>query len=426
MGSPESTTMFHYPGPDFGATGGGTGGTGSGNLFIENPAALSALPGNNMSGSSMQRSGGPQRWQGPPASAEGYMLVVSMADTLAIELELSEDYSEELQTFIKATMFKTLQKLEAIEGKQENTERVVKKLDSERVREWRPSAEQIKDLRFEAKELILQTRRKNFCELGKDVIDHFRSKKDDPVFSDAFSSPAREAQLVSAAGPICSGVRNNLRTTIRDSLYKKKKTDLITFTKKLTEKYLRAGTTTLITESSPYVLKSALLRRFALDFPDKIKEKAAADDSNGKRPRGDHSDSPGADNSRGNSAAPSENTVTAGSRKRQLEETSTETDDHFWLAVDKWLDGLSDKHGGWDWNTPRWRSYFQEIITKEREEVAAFPISTAQKNSAVPNATPANALTPTAGASTSSSRGSRKALTNLWAAMETGFSSSPM
>lgn len=48
---------------------------------------------------------------------------------------------------------------------------------------------------------------------------------------------------------------------IRDSVYKKKKTDLITFTKKLTEKYLRAGTTTLITESSPYVLKSALLVR---------------------------------------------------------------------------------------------------------------------------------------------------------------------
>ncbi|KZV84574.1 hypothetical protein EXIGLDRAFT_842093 [Exidia glandulosa HHB12029] len=418
------------------------GAVGGGNMFVENPGGLSEVPGNTPSHSGTRPTAAPPRWQGPPSSAEGYMLVVSMADSLAVELELSEDYSEELQTFIKmgkhltpedlllraytqATMFKALQKMDAIDDKLEKTERVVKKLDSERVREWRPSAEQTKDLRFEAKELILQTRRKNFCELGKDVIDHFRSKKD-PVFSDAFSSPAREAQLVSAAGPICSGVRNNLRTAIRDSLYKKKKTDLITFTKKLTEKYLRAGTTTLITESSPYVLKSALLRRFALDFPDKIKEKAVADDSNGKRPRGDHSDSPGADNSRGNSAVPSENTVTAGSRKRQLEETSTETDDHFWLAVDKWLDGLSDKHGGWDWNTPRWRSYFQEIITKEREEVAAFPISTAQKNSAVPNATPANPLTPTAGASTSSSCGGRKALTNLWAAMETGFSSSPM
>lgn len=170
----------------------------------------------------------------------------------------------------------------------------------------------------------------------------------------------------------------------------------------------------------------------------------AADSSNGKSQRGNHSESPGADGSRGTSAAPSENTVTVGSRKRQLEDTSTEADDHFWLAVDKWLDGLSDKHGGWDWNTPGWRrcanlqhawsgvysytfSYFQEIIKKEQEDVAAFPItSTAQKNSAVPNATLAHSLTPTAGASTSSSRGGRKALTNLWAAMEASSSSSPM
>ncbi|KZV82800.1 hypothetical protein EXIGLDRAFT_702195 [Exidia glandulosa HHB12029] len=407
----------------------GTAGPPGGNLFLTDPAALSRVLGN-----SPGFSAGSGSVQAPQRPTGSFDLLLPMLSSLTRKLQLSPEFTKELYAFAKmgnrlqpddlmlriytqAHLFKLRMTTAPASDNSVAILAFLKKWHGEVVREWRPSAEQMSGIRIAAKEILFQPRRMDFCTLNKDVMltsnqEHLKKEKVDLGFVDAFTSPTREGLVASATGPICSSVRNNFRTAIRDSLFKKKKIDLITFTKNSCDGYLPSGTTTLINENSLYVLKCALLRRYALDNPEKVRSKGA------KQQRSEQVDFPGSDDSRGADAEPSEQTLTAGSNKRRLNETQ-DRDDHFWLAVEKWLEALSVEHGGWDWNTPRWRriiSYFSNLLLKEKNEVADFPITSATtRATSSPITAPAELPTFDLGASSSSNAGDT-ALADIWEA----------
>ncbi|EJD51251.1 hypothetical protein AURDEDRAFT_159655 [Auricularia subglabra TFB-10046 SS5] len=304
----------------------------------------------------------------PEASPEA--MLAAMVDNICNRFQLNEEYIASLHLFVEITegltipdrisrvymlaaTFKVSIGVDSFASQFALILGDLKNIKEEFEAHFILSEDQKTVVRVFAQEEIFKPKRMDFMTMHIDVLQRIMQNRKDLGYDLVFKSPARENILGTYNKTYCSGLRNQVRISVRDgaTVGHKSAVHIIKFTMELAEKYQRGGAAAVYSLDNEHTLKCALLRYIALQN----KELLGIGESSKQGSRGDASE-------------PADATVNNDSAKRKRQNGRPKDDDHFWSIASKFLEDKEEELGK-PFKTAAWSQFMNKVLN---EDMALF------------------------------------------------------